>query len=224
MKSSRPQPLHLLAGRTMLQYMLDSLADCKTGHVVVVVGHGAERVTKKLQAEEPDLFEAPAFQPQAEQEEVLEHDLPPPVYRPQPAAQAPATMARPAPQGIEADAAEFVAPRPRGTAGQPSPEALARLQAAVSKNPAMTAQRPAAQRAAAAPQPAAPQAAAGGKPRFGIGSLINRMAGHLESAGERGQPQAGRVQPPVASYDEEPDPSGDDNRIEIPAFLRRQAN
>ena len=174
--------------------------------------------------EEPDLFEAPAFQPQAEQEEVLEHDLPPPVYRPQPAAQAAAAMARPAPQGIEADAAEFVAPRPRGSAGQPSPEALARLQAAVSKNPAMTAQRPVAQRAAA-PQPAAPQpAAAGGKPRFGIGSLINRMAGHLESAGERGQPQAGRVQPPVASYDEEPDQSGDDNRIEIPAFLRRQAN
>ena len=55
MKSSRPKPLHLLAGRTMLQYMLDSLADCRTGEVVVVVGHGAERVTKKLQAEEPDL-------------------------------------------------------------------------------------------------------------------------------------------------------------------------
>jgi len=174
--------------------------------------------------EEPDLFEAPAFQPQPEPEEVLEHDLPPPVYRPQPAAQAPAAMARPTPQAIEADAGDFVAPRPRGVAGQPSPEALARLQAAVSKNPAMTAQRPVAQRAAA-PQPAAPQpAAAGGKPRFGIGSLINRMAGHLESAGERGQPQAGRVQPPVASYDDEPDQSGDDNRIEIPAFLRRQAN
>ncbi len=174
--------------------------------------------------EEPDLFEAPAFQPQPEPEEVLEHDLPPPVYRPQPAAQAPAAMARPTPQAIEADAGDFVAPRPRGIAGQPSPEALARLQAAVSKNPAMTAQRPAAQRAAA-PQPAAPQpAAAGGKPRFGIGSLINRMAGHLESAGDRGQPQAGRVQPPVAAYDEEPDQSGDDNRIEIPAFLRRQAN
>ncbi len=55
MKSSRPKPLHLLAGRTMLQYMLDSLADCHTGQVVVVVGHGAERVTKKLQAAEPDL-------------------------------------------------------------------------------------------------------------------------------------------------------------------------
>jgi bifunctional UDP-N-acetylglucosamine pyrophosphorylase/glucosamine-1-phosphate N-acetyltransferase len=55
MKSSRPKPLHLLAGRSMLQYVLDSLADCATGEVVVVVGHGAERVTKKLQAAEPDL-------------------------------------------------------------------------------------------------------------------------------------------------------------------------
>jgi bifunctional UDP-N-acetylglucosamine pyrophosphorylase/glucosamine-1-phosphate N-acetyltransferase len=55
MRSARPKPLHLLAGRAMLQYVLDSLADCATGDVVVVVGHGAERVTKKLQAAEPDL-------------------------------------------------------------------------------------------------------------------------------------------------------------------------
>ncbi|MGI8755843.1 MAG: bifunctional UDP-N-acetylglucosamine diphosphorylase/glucosamine-1-phosphate N-acetyltransferase GlmU, partial [Acidimicrobiales bacterium] len=55
MRSARPKPLHLLAGRAMLQYMLDSLADCSTGRVVVVVGHGAERVTKKLQAAEGEL-------------------------------------------------------------------------------------------------------------------------------------------------------------------------
>src|SRR6187399_3172438 len=55
MRSSRPKPLHLLAGRAMLLYVLDSLADCSVGRVVVVVGHGAERVTKKLQNEEPDL-------------------------------------------------------------------------------------------------------------------------------------------------------------------------
>jgi bifunctional UDP-N-acetylglucosamine pyrophosphorylase/glucosamine-1-phosphate N-acetyltransferase len=55
MKSSRPKPLHLLAGRAMLLYVLDSLATCEVTRVVVVVGHGAERVTKKLQAEEPDL-------------------------------------------------------------------------------------------------------------------------------------------------------------------------
>jgi bifunctional UDP-N-acetylglucosamine pyrophosphorylase/glucosamine-1-phosphate N-acetyltransferase len=55
MKSSRPKPLHLLAGRSMLQYVLDSLADCQAGQVVVVVGHAAERVTKKLQADASEL-------------------------------------------------------------------------------------------------------------------------------------------------------------------------
>ena len=55
MKSSRPKPLHLLAGRAMLLYVLDSLATSEVNRVVVVVGHGAERVTKKLQSEEPDL-------------------------------------------------------------------------------------------------------------------------------------------------------------------------
>jgi bifunctional UDP-N-acetylglucosamine pyrophosphorylase/glucosamine-1-phosphate N-acetyltransferase len=49
MRSTRPKPLHLLAGRSMLHYVVDSLADCSVGQVVVVVGHGAERVTKKLQ-------------------------------------------------------------------------------------------------------------------------------------------------------------------------------
>ncbi len=56
MRSARPKPLHLLAGRAMLLYVLDSLVDCSVGRVVVVVGHGAERVTKKLQNEEPDLL------------------------------------------------------------------------------------------------------------------------------------------------------------------------
>src|ERR671921_1677797 len=55
MRSERPKPLHLLCGRAMLLYVLDALVDCAVGRVVVVVGHGAERVTKKLQDEEPDL-------------------------------------------------------------------------------------------------------------------------------------------------------------------------
>jgi cell division protein FtsZ len=177
------------------------------------------------QAEEPDLFEAaaePAFRP--EPEEALDSDLPPPVYRPQVAA-APA-QPRPTPAVIDADAAGFVAPRPRAP-GQPSAEAMARLTAAVSKNPAITAQRAAAVQRSAnpAPQPAPAPAPAAAKPRFGIGSLINRMAGHLEAATDRA-PQAapGRAQPPVTSYDDETDHATDDNRIEIPAFLRRQAN
>jgi bifunctional UDP-N-acetylglucosamine pyrophosphorylase/glucosamine-1-phosphate N-acetyltransferase len=56
MRSERPKPLHLLCGRAMLLYVLDSLADCTIDRAVVVVGHGAERVTKKLQEQGPDLL------------------------------------------------------------------------------------------------------------------------------------------------------------------------
>jgi cell division protein FtsZ len=147
----------------------------------------------------------------------LADDLPPPAYRPQPAAQP--TLVRSTPAAIEADPTEFVAPRPR-VAGQPSPEALARLQAAVSRpgNAAAKFARPV---PVAAPTPAAPAAAAP-KPRFGIGSLINRMAGHLEAGGTTAP--APRAQPPVTSYDDDHDMGSDQDRIEIPAFLRRQAN
>ncbi len=53
MRSTRPKPLHLLCGRAMLLYVLDALGGCATKRVVVVVGHGAERVTKKLQEDDP---------------------------------------------------------------------------------------------------------------------------------------------------------------------------
>lgn len=56
MRSERPKPLHLLCGKAMLLYVLDSLLDCTIQRAVVVVGHGAERVTKKLQEHEPDLL------------------------------------------------------------------------------------------------------------------------------------------------------------------------
>jgi bifunctional UDP-N-acetylglucosamine pyrophosphorylase / glucosamine-1-phosphate N-acetyltransferase len=55
MRSARPKPLHLLCGRAMLLYVLDALSDCDTARAVIVVGHGAERVTKKLQEEAPEL-------------------------------------------------------------------------------------------------------------------------------------------------------------------------
>ena len=176
----------------------------------------------------PTLFDevpAAAFQPAPEPEDVIAaaDDLPPPVYRAPAAQQQPAP--RPAPAAAaahDADAASFVAPRPRAP-GTPSPEALARLQAAVSKSPAAAAQRPA---AAAAParapvaQPAA-KPAAEARPRFGIGGLISRMAGGHPETAER---PAARNQPPVTSYDDEQDMGADQERIEIPAFLRRQAN
>ncbi|WP_431300322.1 cell division protein FtsZ [Tabrizicola sp. BL-A-41-H6] len=164
-----------------------------------------------------DLFDAM----NAGRDDVVANDgLPPPAYRPQTAAPAVRTVAA----SIEADPGEFVAPRPR-VAGQPSPEALARLQAAVSRAP--TNARPAAASVArpmAAPAAATAAAAAGQKARFGIGSLINRMAGHLETATDRPTQQVARQQPPVTAYDDEAEPSADQERIEIPAFLRRQAN
>ena len=162
---------------------------------------------------EPSLFQA-TVEDQAEEffDEATEDDMPPPAYRPQEAQ--PAAKARAsAPAGIGDDPSAFIAPRARGI-GQPSPEALARLQAAASRS----APRPSAA-AAAAPQAraaAAPKAAE--KPRFGIGSLINRMSGNAETAAPA------RQQPPVSGYDEDADLSADDERIEIPAFLRRQAN
>jgi bifunctional UDP-N-acetylglucosamine pyrophosphorylase/glucosamine-1-phosphate N-acetyltransferase len=55
MRSTRPKPLHLLCGRAMVLYVLDSLEDVPVSKAVVVVGHGAEMVTKKLQEEAGDL-------------------------------------------------------------------------------------------------------------------------------------------------------------------------
>ncbi|MCC5960963.1 MAG: cell division protein FtsZ [Rhodobacteraceae bacterium] len=116
--------------------------------------------------------------------------------------------------------AQFTAPR-RPTPGTPSPETLARLQRAVQKGPehgGAPRARPVAPSAPAAP---APEADRGGS-RFGIGSLISRMAGHgNEGAATNAQR---RVSPPMHQYDEEQAPSASDERIEIPAFLRRQAN
>lgn len=141
-----------------------------------------------------------------------EDDVPPPAYRPQAQPQ-PAPRAE-IPRNLP-DAADFVAPRPRA-AGIPSPETLARLRAAVEKAP---------QRGPlVSPQPQAPVArTAPEKPRFGINSLLNRMTGHHPEA-ERAAPQAARQQPPVTAYDDEPAADPEQDRIEIPAFLRRQAN
>lgn len=48
MRSERPKPLHVLVGKPMVVWVLDALADCAVGRVSVVVGHGADEVTKRL--------------------------------------------------------------------------------------------------------------------------------------------------------------------------------
>ena len=53
MKSALPKPLHPLCGRPMLLHVVDALSLSYVDRVVVVVGHGAERVTKTLQEDAP---------------------------------------------------------------------------------------------------------------------------------------------------------------------------
>ncbi|WP_438991485.1 cell division protein FtsZ [Lentibacter sp.] len=138
-------------------------------------------------------------------EEAVEDDLPPPAYQP----------AAYRPEPIDAAPEDFMAPRAPAP-GTPSPEALARLRQAVQNN------RPA--------QEAAPQPVAEEKPRFGINSLINRMTGHEQGQKPAAQPApraasaAPRVQPNVSATQPQAQPDADQERIEIPAFLRRQAN
>ena len=48
MRSERPKPLHLLCGRPMVLYVLDALASIGPDRAIIVVGHSADRVTKKL--------------------------------------------------------------------------------------------------------------------------------------------------------------------------------
>lgn len=49
MRSSTPKVLHPLCGRPMLLHVVDALLALPLDRIVVVVGHGAERVTKTLQ-------------------------------------------------------------------------------------------------------------------------------------------------------------------------------
>jgi bifunctional UDP-N-acetylglucosamine pyrophosphorylase/glucosamine-1-phosphate N-acetyltransferase len=53
MRSSRPKVLHLLCGRAMLLHLLDRVAELPAERAVVVIGHGAEQITKKLVDEGP---------------------------------------------------------------------------------------------------------------------------------------------------------------------------
>ncbi|GAA4223302.1 cell division protein FtsZ [Sagittula sp. NFXS13] len=137
--------------------------------------------------------------------------LPPPAYQPQ--------VADFRPQAdIEADPNDFVAPR-KPVPGEPSPAALDRLKAAAARTRDEHGQAPGA---------AADAAAAQGedKPRFSVNSLIGRMTGH---GGEQQQPaQPARRQPPMQGQRPAPAPAPEadpeEDRIEIPAFLRRQAN
>ncbi len=184
----------------------------------------AQKSEPQYEEEEPSLFEGMNADQRAAEELAYEEEefyqeaeqddgLPPPAYKPQVAQFQPRAE-------IEAEPETFVAPR-AAAPGTPSPEALARLQAAAARA------RPNQPQGMGRPAAAAAEAAETDRnPRFGINSLINRMTGHGQEA-----PAPRRQQPPVqARRQAQPDPmvepehDPDQERIEIPAFLRRQAN
>ena len=166
----------------------------------------AERAAAEEQME--DIFEPreERYKPAAQADD----DLPPPAYAPRAAEE-------------DEDLNAYVAPR-APTPGTPSPEAMARLHSAVgnaaSRRPegAQTPQVRASQQQVHEAQPQAPE-----RQRFGINSLLNRMTGH---AAEAEAPRQPRQQPSVqAQQPARIEPEDDrDEQIEIPAFLRRQAN
>jgi cell division protein FtsZ len=191
----------------------------------------------------PDLFDPAAVSHRPDPWETARpapvEEVPPPAY-----AARRAEPAAPARGGWPADeAAAFVAPRPRAP-GMPSAEALQRLRTAVEKSPAASrAPAPSAQpsadpRPAEARAPVSRPAAADRAPRFGINSLLNRMTGHThdapaQPAAEPASPRAPsaaraaaeRPQPRIRQEEEQDDlAAAERERIEIPAFLRRQAN
>ena len=185
--SDIPAPRRSLASPIPAPIMVEEEADAAAAEIAAELTVAEEEAAPE--AEVADLFgEEPAA--------ATADDLPPPAYQPEPPAFEPSLE--------EEEAAAFVAPA-KPAPGTPSPEALARLQSAVAKQPS-------------APQ-SAPQAAAE-KARFGINSLIGRMTG----GGEPAEQQAVRRQPPVQSFEEDQANAETDERIEIPAFLRRQAN
>ncbi|MGV6839398.1 MAG: cell division protein FtsZ [Planktomarina sp.] len=124
--------------------------------------------------------------------------IPEPIYKPE-------EVQETAPE--ESPVASFIAPQAPAP-GTPSPDMMARLKAAAGTHEA----------------PAKQETIEEAKPGFGINSLIGRMTGRQEASAPV-QRTAVVNQMPAApqEFEEESDMSADD-RAEIPAFLRRQAN
>jgi bifunctional UDP-N-acetylglucosamine pyrophosphorylase/glucosamine-1-phosphate N-acetyltransferase len=53
MRSDRPKPLHRICGRPMVLHVVHALEKLEPAHTVLVVGHGAEQVTKRVQQDAP---------------------------------------------------------------------------------------------------------------------------------------------------------------------------
>ncbi len=172
----------------------------------------AEAPAASQPASEPGLFQgfdSPAQDQTPAATATGDDGLPPPAYQPQ--AEQPQPQAQPQ---TPATGADYVAPQ-EPAAGAPNPAAMSRLQAAVQSAP---------QQQGFSTRRNAPAQQQAEKSRFGINSLIGRMTGHgSETQPAQGQP-APRQQPSVSAPQPEAETDPEQERIEIPAFLRRQAN
>ncbi len=199
------------------------------------LGAVAARVEEPVQqqVQEPSLFEG--MEPVAAEEpapEVVEDyeepagddGLPPPAYRPAVSEFQPQADAAPVEQQQG-----FVAPKAPAP-GTPTPEALQRLQAAAAAAQPQSRMAPPVQQQPVQQQQTAQQPDAAEQRRFGLNSLIHRMTNHADNAPAAAAP---RQQPPVQQQAAAPQQAApqqqrqadpEQERIEIPAFLRRQAN
>ncbi|WP_127116173.1 cell division protein FtsZ [Shimia sediminis] len=174
-----------------------AVAEVQTQEPMLFGELDAERAAAEDQME--DIFDEPHM--------AAQDDLPPPAYQPR-VAPFPAQT-----ELYEEDEVEsYVAPKP-APLGTPSPEVLQRLKTAAGKAPS------APQRPEMVEEPRADEKRGG----FGLNSLIGRMTGHGEAPRPAAQPQM-RQQPAVQSAQLQPEMDEEQDRIEIPAFLRRQAN
>ncbi len=107
---------------------------------------------------------------------------------------------------------------PPPSPGTPSKETMERLRAAVSKSPNN-------QTLTSKPMVATKNPEIKDKPRFGIGSLINRMAGTGQAGSTQNDIQKAHKDSDQNNYNAESvELDSNKEKIEVPAFLRRQAN
>ncbi|MBU3030447.1 cell division protein FtsZ [Paracoccus marinaquae] len=152
----------------------------------------------------------------------LEDEMPKPAYQPA------RDVARPATARIDDPADVFMAPRaPAGGRGQPGPEVMERLRRAVENHGE-------ARQGGAQPQQA--EANRNHSRMSGLGRMLERMAGHGEpnvvaqkpaaaSIAERVSDRvAARARQQETDFDDLANPDHGQDNVEIPAFLRRQAN
>ena len=173
--------------------------------------HESEETAPAEAAEEPDLFkgaesvvaEEPIYSPRPQTHSAETDQLPPPAYEDPVAQQEELTKG-------------FVAPQ-APLAGTPSDQAMARLRKAVQNTPGYGENAPGMEEEASDAE----------RPRFGIGSLINRMSGNdSDKKAQAARKRPVESSPPSSDSESEQGEKADleQERIEVPAFLRRQAN